>query len=261
MKHNLLLLLMGVTSLISCISNQSNVHKVYDTPLDSLYLQCADLKGVGMFEIGMPWNAVMSSKTLRIDSWDKRVKWYNGHWGVHDFDMEKWLISNYPAIKQYNVEVSSDVFAKKYTLGDIQFRHLDLAFLNDKLVAAYFEFDSDKSVHEVLNHYIEKYGEGLGEYNSSHWNNGLSGDNYACDITEKDSRKWENESIALQYIYDYRLLSYPKRESKRGLYWHDVYFIVYDKIGYPVFEEQLNTAKEEYKNRQNKAHEDALNSL
>lgn len=264
MKRSIIILLaISIACLCGCSFNTPPKveTKSYNTPSDSMYLQCSDLKGIGMFEMGMSWNAVMNSKTLRIDSWHKRANWYNGNWGVHDFEIEKWLINNYPAIKQFNVEVSSDVFAKKYSLGDIEFRRLDLAFLNDKLVAAYFEFSSDKNVQEALNHYIEKYGEGVGEFYSSHWSNGLSGDDYACDVTEKDSRKWENEIIALQYVYDYRLLSYPKRDNKRGLYWHDNHFIVYDKQGYPVFEEQLKKAKEDFKNKQDKAHSDALNSL
>ena len=214
-----------------------------------------------MFEIGMPWNTVMNSKTLNIDSWHKKANWYNGHWGVQDFELEKWLNTKYPSIKQFNVEVRSDVFANKYSLGDIEFRNLDLAFYNDKLVAVFFELDYDTDEQEVLNHYIEKYGEGIGEYYSSKWTNGLTSDDFACDITIKDKRQWKNESVTLQYTLDERHLAYPKKENKRGLYWKNEYFIVFNEQGLSAFEDTLHNAKEEYKGIQQQNHKDALNSL
>lgn len=258
------LLLCSITCFVGCTFT-NNVPKVetrtYDTPLDSLYQRCSDLKGIGMFEMGMSWKSVVNSKALRISSWDKKPNWYNGHWGVSDFEMQTWLISKHPEIKQFCVEVRSDVLSKKYTLGDIEFWELDLAFLNDKLVAAYYEFKLDANKTEIKNHYIQKYGEGIGNYYSSVWNNGLSGDNYACDYTTKDIHQWKNERVTLKFTYDYRLLAYPKRENKRGLYWDNEYYIVYDEVGLAAFEEAWNKAKDEYKGEKSEEHANSLNSL
>ena len=252
-----------VTYICGCTfaSTPKVVTETYDTPLDSLYLQCADLKGVGMFEIGMPWNSVMKSKTLGIESWYREPHWYNGHWGVSDFDMEKWIISKHPEIKQYSVNVTSSVISKKYMLGDIEFNKLDLAFLNDKLVAAYFEFGYDTKKSDIKNHYLQKYGKGIGSYYSSTWDNGLRGDNYACDDTVRESREWKNEKVTLRFVYDYRFQAFPKSDNRRGLYWNDEYYIVFNEDGLTKFEEILKKAKEEYKSKKDDEHSNSLNSL
>lgn len=263
MKRHAVLLIVCISFICGCNSYQPTQveTKTYDTPLDSMYAQCSDLKGIGMFEIGMPWSAVINSKTLKISSWDKNAHWYNGHWGVKDFEMQKWLISKHPEIKQYNVEVTSDVFSKKYALGDIEFNALDLAFYKDKLVAAYFVFGYNTNKQEILNNYIKRYGEGIGEYYSSRWSNGLLGDDYACDITVRDNRQWKNEKVTLQFTHDERHLSYPKKENKRGAYWDDEYYIVFNEDGLKTFEELFKKAKEEYKNKKDDEHSNALNSL
>ena len=263
MKRLIILLLVGFICFCGCFLNNKPVivSETYDTPLDSLYQRCSELTGIGMFDIGMSWSSVVNSKELKLNSWDKKTNWYNGHWGVQDFDFEKWLISKHPEIKQFYVNVTTDVLSPKYALGDIEFQSLELAFLNDKLVAAYYVFDYDTNKIEIYNHYIQKYGEGQGSFYSSKWNNHLSGDDYACDITVKENRKWMNERVALEFVHDERLLSYPKKENKQGLYWNNEYYIVYDEEGYKVFENILNEAKEEYKNMKNDEHSSSLNSL
>ena len=257
----------SILCLIACFWGCSSLSpakvetKSFETPLDSLYLQCSDLKGVGMFEIGMSWESVMNSKTLDIDSWHKKPNWYSGHWGVHNFDMEKWLISNHPEIKQFSVDVTSSVFSKKYTLGDIEFDKLDLAFLNDKLVAAYFEFGYLTKKTEIKNHYLQKYGEGVGSFYSSRWSNGLTGDNFSCDDTVWEKREWKNEKVTLRYVYDYRMQSYPKKQNREGLYWHDEYYIVFNENDFKVFEDSLTNAKNEFKSKKSDEHTNSLNSL
>ncbi len=263
--RQLIAIILGVVACFcGCtISNAPKVvSKTYDTHLDSLYIQCADLKGVGLFEIGMSWNTVMTSKVLSIDPWYRKPSWFNGHWGVSDFEMEKWIIQNHPDIKQFPVEVSYGAFAQKYTLGDIEFKQLDLAFLNDKLVAVYYEFGYDVNKQEIYNHYVQKYGEGIGSYYSSEWNNhSTSLEDFACDNTIKETRQWKNEKVTLQYTHDERHLSYPKRDNKRGMLWNNEYYIVYDEKGFETFERVLEQAKDEYKGKKNDEHSESMNSL
>ena len=212
-----------------------------------------------MFELGMSWNSVINSTTLKLESWEKRTNWYSGYWGVQDSEMKNWLNDKHPEIKQFKVNVLTGY--PTYKLGDIEFSELDLAFYNNKLVAVYYEFGYNVNDTEILNHYIQKYGEGIGSYYSSYWSNGLSGDDYACDITINDIRQWKNEKVTLQYTHDERHLSYPKKDNKRGLYLNDEYYLVYDEVGYAAFEKTLNKAKEEYKEKKNDEHSQSLNSL
>ena len=193
MKKFLFLFL--VIALASC-NNVGNaptiVDEKFDPPLDSLYIQCKDLKGLGELRIG--------KSTLRQVSKDKGISPYlslewdvtfvNGYWGesaLSDMELGRYLNKNAKKIKQFDIG--------KYKVGELEISDVCLAFYRDTLVAISFDC-SDK----LLEHYKSKYGNGKGSNYRYVYSRGEYGEKgYVFECKEDEDRMWANERVTMKY--------------------------------------------------------------
>lgn len=253
-----LLLILGV---ISCNSNggkksadsSSIVEETYSTPIDSVYTQCQDLKGLGVFEIDKTtWREVMSNKQMKIDKAFRKTDWDSGYWKCADFLSGKWFEQHTGRIKQF-INNDYGFTMQGYTIGDIKFQELDFAFLDDVLVAIYFEFPSELN-EKCLNHYIEKFGKGNGSYYLSPVVN-LNGTKF-----EKKHIEWANERVQMEYDLDiyYRMV---EGTINRDSFHHNEGYLVYSTERYDEYEGLLKELKEQYKTDALKKELSDLNNL
>ena len=225
---------------------------------DSLFIQCSELKGVGEFIIGKTtFSQVMRSKLYKdAIGLQMHNNWYNGHWGVAKksgkIEKSSWIEKNAKAIKQFPNPGTS------FKMGDLEFSHFDLAFLNDTLVAIYYITDSYK-IHE---HYIEKYGNGRGTYYYYRADNEPCKDRDKLVVTEnkKEERIWENENVKLEYHLSYHFEMGPNISSART-YYNDSWYLLSSKKRYPVFLEEYNKYSSKYDALQEKNNTDIMNQL
>ena len=193
MKKFLFLFL--VIALASC-NNVGNaptiVDEKFDPPLDSLYIQCKDLKGLGELRIG--------KSTLRQVSKDKGISPYlsleqdvtfvYGYWGesaLSDMELGRYLNKNAKKIKQFDIG--------KYKVGELEISDVCLAFYRDTLVAISFDC-SDK----LLEHYKSKYGNGKGSNYRYAYSRGEYGEKgYVFECKEDEDRMWANERVTMKY--------------------------------------------------------------
>ena len=193
MKNFLFLMLVIA---VACCNNVGNaptiVDEKFDPPLDSLYIQCKDLKGLGELRIG--------KSTLRQVSKDKGISPYlslewdvtfvNGYWGesaLSDMELGRYLNKNAKKIKQFDIG--------KYKVGELEISDVCLAFYRDTLVAISFDC-SDK----LLEHYKSKYGNGKGSNYRYAYSRGEYGEKgYVFECKEDEDRMWANERVTMKY--------------------------------------------------------------
>ena len=200
-----ILLIVFVFVVASCNNNNSNNHKsdeekveprvtnqIFDPALDSLYVQCKDLKGLGRLHIGKTTlRQVGKDKGLSSGTsidWD--VSFVNGFWGLSalsDMEQVEYLNKNAKKIKQFKVG--------KYTVGELEIDDVCLAFYRDTLVAISFDCSDD-----ILKHYISKYGNGKGSVYRYDLIKGKYGDDdYFAETKYKEIRIWANEKVSIEY--------------------------------------------------------------
>lgn len=249
-------------SLIICSCTNAKqpviINETYDPQDDSLFLQCSDLKGVGDFIIGRTtFSQVMRSKYYQnAFSLQMHNNFYNGYWGVANkggkMDKASWLEKKAKSIKQFpNPGIS-------FKMGDLEFDHFDLAFLNDTLVAIYFKTDSEK-IHD---HYIEKYGNGRGTYYSYHLDNEPCEDRSQLVVTEdkEEERTWENTDVRLEYHLSYHFEMGPDVSSVDS-YYNNSWYLLTSKTRYPVFVDEYEKSITKYDEMQAQSNTDILNKL
>lgn len=244
----------------SCALNNAPVviDENYSPSTDSLYAQCADLKGVGDFIIGKTtFSQVLRSPYYKhVSKLMMHNNLYNGYWGCankHEkYEKSSWLEENAKHIKQFpHPEL-------EFKMGELKFDDFDLAFLNDTLVAIYYVSESE-TIHE---HYIDKYGTGVGSYYSYHLDNEPCKDRSKLKVTDtkKEERVWENESVKLQYHLSYHFEMGPDISSSRTFY-DDSWYLLTSKKRYPVFLEELEKMGKQYDDLQKEENENVLNQL
>ena len=192
MKKFLFLFL--VIALISC-NNVGNaptiVDEKFDPPLDSLYIQCKDLKGLGELRIGkVTYRQVKKDKGITLPPilFDTFTDFYNGFWGVSSSrELADYIEDNATKIKQFHVG--------KYKVGELTIDDVDLAFYRDTLVAISFDCSDN-----LLEHYKSKYGNGKGSNYRYAYSRGEYGEKgYVFECKEDEDRMWANERVTMKY--------------------------------------------------------------
>lgn len=226
---------------------------------EELYASCAELKGIGEYEIGKTTFAqTLQSKGYKDNhylNFGSKSNMYNGHWGIdfyaegisdykekdkiHDF-----IVKNCPDIKQIHPDGLS------YKMGDLVLDKFDMLFYKNVLVAIYFEPDS-RNEELILNNYVSKYGEGRGDRSYFREDNEPIEDRNKLEVLQMETinKLWENEKVALTYYYNTYFSMGPERDpighfTRR--------YLLYDKANYPVAEKVFKDAVQKYKEQKAK---------
>ena len=255
-KISVISLVFAFFFLVGCeVPEIRTISETYDTSEDSLYVQCADLKGLGNLHIGKT-----VYKDLFKDDFITKVK-YNGYldsdfhlgfWGVRsDFDLVR-HIENDKRIKQ--IEVGD--LTNPYTIGELEFDEMELAFLNDTLVAISIGGD----YYKIEKHLVKKYGEGKGYYEFYCKSKGQNGDkNFYMEKRERRLRIWENEIIKFEkkYEWDSKVVNNEDVYSIQG----DDYCLITSKNRYNEFLRILEECKQDFKNQKETAKQKSYEML
>jgi len=105
-----ILFLFLVIALASCnsVGNAPTViDEKFDPTLDSLYIQCKDLKGIGELRIGkVTYRQVKKDKGITLSPilFDTYTNFYNGYWGESSsMELANYIEDNATKIKQFHV--------------------------------------------------------------------------------------------------------------------------------------------------------------
>lgn len=237
MKKFLFLFL--VIALVSC-NNVGNaptiVDEKFDPPLDSLYIQCKDLKGLGELRIG--------KSTLRQVSKDKGISPYlslewdvtfvNGYWGesaLSDMELGRYLNKNAKKIKQFDIG--------KYKVGELEISDVCLAFYRDTLVAISFDCSDN-----LLEHYKSKYGNGKGSNYRYAYSRGEYGKKrYVFECKEDEDRMWANERVTMKYEHYWN----QRTTSTESDFYGKTTCVISSNDRYDDFLSELDKYKKAYK--------------
>ena len=189
-----ILFLFLVIALASCnsVGNAPTViDEKFDPTLDSLYIQCKDLKGIGKLRIGkVTYRQVKKDKGITLSPilFDTYTNFYNGYWGESSsMEVANYIEDNATKIKQFHVG--------KYKVGELTIDDVDLAFYRDTLVAISFDCS-----YKLLEHYKSKYGNGKGSNYRYTYSRGEYGEKgYVFECKEKEDRMWANERVTMKY--------------------------------------------------------------
>lgn len=225
----------------------------YETSDDSLYVQCAELKGLGNLHIDKTvFKHLLKDKSITTYKECIKSDFSGGFWGVrYNYDLSRHLESN-KNIKQ--VQVGS--YAFPYTIGELEFDEMELAFLNDTLVAISIGGDYYK-IEDAL---VKKYGVGKGHFEFYCKSKGQNGDkNFYIEKRVHRQRVWENESVKFERKYDWD----SKVKNNEHVYSieGDDYCLITSKKNYNRFLQILEDSKKEYKNIKDNAKQQAYDML
>lgn len=251
--------------LISCGAKPEieNVSEIYETSDDSLYIKCADLKGLGDLHIGKTLY-----KHLKKDKGITKYKDFiesdftGGFWGIQsgkdmfggvyfDFDLIRYIEKD-KRIKQ--VEIGD--LGHPYQIGELKFDDIVLAFLNDTLVAISVGDD----YYKIEQHFIDKYGIGQGYHNFYCKSRGEWGDNnYYIEKKEHTLRMWANENVKLERKYDMesKVVNGETVFSFHG----DDYCLITSQTRYNTFLQILEDCKKKYKEEKAKKTKESYKKL
>lgn len=167
------------------------IDEKFDPTLDSLYIQCKDLKGFGDLLIGkVTYRQVRKDKGITLSPilFDTYTDFYNGFWGESSSrELANYIEDNATEIKQFQIG--------KYKVGELTIDDVDLAFYRDTLVAISFDCND-----KLLEHYKSKYGSGKGSNYSYTYSRGEYGEKgYVFECKEKEDRMWANERVTMKY--------------------------------------------------------------
>lgn len=235
----ILIVFASVLTLLSC-SQPVVLEETFDLPIDSLYIRCQNLKGLGQLHIGKTTSEQLrKDKGITLHEIFRKPSFANGYWGVSSIlydDLYKYLNENAKNIKQYHI---TDVVSK-YKIGELEIDDVCLAFYNDTLVGIAFD-----CTNEMLNHYISKYGSGNGrKYNYTYRKGEYGSKNFTFEKKEIEERVWMNENLTMEYKYHWEQRTAPNEKEK--LY-HTKSCVISCNRRYNDY---LKTI-EEYKNRYN----------
>ncbi len=250
----------------SCGSQPENkptlVDEKYEPSNEELFNACSDLKGIGQYVIGKStFSSVTKDKEYRsqvVYDYNKS-NLYNGHWGnsfwrnpfgkVNELDQARYIE------KETRGKVKQLYIGRSFKVGELEFDPFDMAFLNDTLVAIWY-YPKDEST--VVNHYLEKYGEGRGKkYHYETRTKDIKGDVYG---TEKHDEKhiWENENVALEYV---KTVNFSHLPNQKIHYDGKKTMLLYSKSRYSVFEQMLQDYAKQFENTKNEEKEGTLSTL
>lgn len=265
MKKALFISLLTIT-VLACgeAPEKTLIDEKYEPTDDELFEACADLKGIGQYIIGKStFKSILKDKEFRhnTNSWDWKNNFFNGHWG-NDFwrssgssvsnDTEKgnYIEENAKQIKQLALGMS-------FKVGELTFDKFDMAFLNDTLVAIWFFPDRNCNTG-VINHYLEKYGNGRGKkYDFRLVSKNAKGEVTATRKTDEE-HIWENEAVALEYIKKEMFHTEPGYKPS-GSFTNTM--LLYSKSRYSVFEQILMEYASKWDAKQKSVKEGVLNSM
>ncbi len=262
------ILFVAISCANSGIKSPEVISEEYNPSMDSLFLQCQDLKGVSQYHVGRTtYKQVVRDKDFRkSNEYDiytylsPTSNFYNGYWGKSKFvginstDKSSWIEKQCKGkIKQLGSPLSG------YKIGDIEFDDFDMAFLNDTLVAVYFKPKSQFK-NDILNHFKEKYGNGIGSYYHYRLDNEPCKNRNNLKVTEekKEKHSWQNEDVIMEYDYSY---SFKMGPNTKLHHYESMEYVVYNKKRYPVFVEMLINYSKQYEEQQASKKTQTINSL
>lgn len=171
-----------IFTLLSCSgpNRHDYINETYTVHKDTMLIKCAELKGLGNLIINKTrYQDIKQSNVNYTHKYDS----FSSVWGVYVHEKNPYL-NKHKTIKQVNLW--------QFTIGDIQFSTVALAFYNDILVAISF------SQNEIVSHYIDKYGNGDG----NKYENNYVYEDYSKDHYDKhEEHTWYNQSVQMTYKY------------------------------------------------------------
>jgi len=265
----ILFALVAITVLSCAEQNKpETINEIFEPTDQELFAECEDLKGVSQFLIGKTtFKAVLNDKDFKkstegsYSSYNRQSNLVNGHW-EYDFwktkndglginiDKSKWIE------KEAKGRIKQLYLSTGITIGELEFKKFDLAFLNDTLVAISF-YPNDKIEADVINHYKDKYGNGRGHYKYYNSIETVGNDIKATKKTD-EKHSWANEEVALDYVKNEYFHMEPGKSST-GFF--EKSLLIYSKNRYPVFENLIKTLSNQYDELKQDDKKKAINVL
>lgn len=228
----------------------------FDTPKDSLYTLCKDLQGLDKLIIGKTtfsqfkrtYNEYLKRYRYVFNNKEFDKEWDEGHWAVtgdYWYDKRDWFNDNVKTIKVLNTSYP-------YNVGNLQLSYVNVAFLNDTLVAIYFRLtDSDDRDGVLYNHYIEKYGKGSGMLYYNKYDTILNRrgfDEYREIEEKKEERTWENEKVRLHFNMTYYYEDDPVIPLMKDNFTikRDYWYLITSKQRYPAFQKEYKKYSDQF---------------
>ena len=255
MKRFLSSFALYILLLSACNTNKPETkNEVFDISTDSLYLRCAELKGLGNLHIGETiLKNLKNDKGLTTDFQYIKSDFYLGNWGVRDFSLNDYIKDNFKSIKQ--IEIGS--VSHPYRIGEFEFKDTQLAFLNDTLVAISL---GSRDYYTIKKAVIQKYGDGQGYYRWYLLTNGKYGeDGLSLEKKEEEVRVWENEKVKFDRYYYWSSKLVNNKEVFPSV--SEEHCLIFSKQRYSAFEQILSDAKDSYRNDLAKRNEESVNLL
>lgn len=243
MFMNRILFFLSIVIVASCNSIGAKpeiMNEIFEPTLDSLYIQCKDLKGLGNLHIGKTTlRQVQRDKGITIPEILRDATFVNGYWGVSalsDYELGQYLDRKATIIKQFEV---SD-FVNKYRIGELEIEKVCCAFYRDTLVAISFD-----CTEEILNHYIGKYGNGKGSKYTYTYRKGNYGDrNYTFENKHIEERLWANKDVTMEYKKHWHQRTAP---NERDMVYGTESCVISSNSRYDDFLNELDKHKKAYK--------------
>lgn len=184
------------------------VNETYAPSQDSLHAVCADITGFGPFAIDkMTYKQYLNSKDIKVSSYSRTPSFYSGYWGQGElkdsdtrYDLSRYLVKK--GFKQVDFATTGCEFV----VGDVKMDKIEAVFWHDILVGIYVDVTYDhygNHTSKLLEHYIEKYGNGEGKkycYESTDWTEQRAKANTVSAKTDNtEDHLWSNGKVAIQY--------------------------------------------------------------
>lgn len=218
MRHRLsthasriLCIIFSMTAFASCDISTPKVtviNETYAPSRDSLYAACADITGFGPFAIDkMTYKQYLNSKDIKVGSYSRTPSFYSGHWSQGTFkDSDTRFDLSRHLIRKGFKQVDFATTGCEFVVGDVKMDKIEAVFWDDILVGIYVDVTYDhygNHTSKLLEHYIEKYGNGEGKkycYESTNWTEQRAKANTVSAKTDKtEDHLWSNGKISIQY--------------------------------------------------------------
>lgn len=215
------------------------VNELFSTPSDSMIMKCQDLDGFGPFIIG--------KTTFKEASKHKEIFQYNDYKNSFYGYAGSWATSNDDIVKQLesSTKIKRLESRRPFKIGELKFNNITLAFYNDTLVGIVFEPEYGE---EILNHYIQKYGNGDGhKILKNYFYKDYTKDKYYHDI----EHSWYNNVVSFS-CKEY----FEKNPESRSIVSSE--FIMTDRTGrfedfIQEYNSIINSQKEQKEESKNKS--------
>ena len=252
-----ILFILFVITLAACNSigtKPTITDEAFNPSIDSLYAQCQELKGLGNLQIGKTTlRQVKRDKGITMPEFMRSPSFINGHWGISalsNYELGEYLDKKATSIKQFQI---SDCI-HKYKIGEIEIEDVCLAFYRDTLVAISFDCTGD-----ILNHYIEKYGNGKGnKYTYSFVKGKYGTPNFTFESKHIENRTWANERVTMEYKYHWEQRTAP---NERDRILSSESCIISSNSRYDLFLSTLEKYKAQYREEQSAKKKASFDSL